>query len=59
VLEEDTVFSYKCTNYYHPNSEMGLLFNDSQLQIDWEVTNPIVNQKDKEATLFSNFESPF
>lgn len=47
VLEEDTVFQYKVTNYYHPASESGILFNDQELNIDWKVSNPIVSEKDK------------
>lgn len=59
VLEEDTIFSYKCTNYYHPASEMGICYNDTTLAIDWGVVAPIVNQKDTNASLFKDFVSPF
>lgn len=59
VLEEDTVFAYKCTNYYHPASEMGIKYDDEILNIDWKVKNPIVNLKDSEGLTFNEFESPF
>lgn len=59
TLEDDTIFSYKCTNNYNPNNEGGILWNDPQLNIDWGVDNPLVSDKDKIQQLFSNFTSPF
>ena len=35
VLEDNTVFSYKCDNYYNKESESGVIYNDSDLLIDW------------------------
>jgi dTDP-4-dehydrorhamnose 3,5-epimerase len=46
VALEDSVFSYKCTNVYHKESESGILWNDPELGIDWGVENPIVSEKD-------------
>lgn len=57
ALEDDTVFLYKCTNYYHPASERTLLYSD--FNIDWKVTSPIVSEKDLEGDLFENFKTPF
>lgn len=45
---EETIFIYKCTNYFNKESEAGIIWNDETLGIDWEVENPIVSQKDKE-----------
>lgn len=59
TLEDNTIFSYKCTNVYHKLSEGGLLWNDANLGIDWEVSNPIVSEKDKLLPTFDNFISPF
>lgn len=59
ALEEDTIFSYKCTNYYHPASEKGIRFDDPDLNIDWEINDPIVNQKDYSNSFFATFDSPF
>jgi len=58
-LEDDTIFSYKCTNYYHKDSEGCILYNDSEIGIDWEVQNPILSAKDKVGENFSTFVSQF
>jgi dTDP-4-dehydrorhamnose 3,5-epimerase len=43
---EDTIFFYKCTNFYDKNSESGILWNDKTLNIDWKIENPNVSEKD-------------
>ena len=58
-LEDDTIFSYKCTNYYHKDSEGCILYNDREIGIDWEVQNPILSAKDKVGENFSTFVSQF
>jgi dTDP-4-dehydrorhamnose 3,5-epimerase len=58
-LEDETVFSYKCTNYYSPGHEDTLLWNDPNLAIEWPVKSPIISQKDAIGKEFINFESPF
>jgi dTDP-4-dehydrorhamnose 3,5-epimerase len=37
VLSESAIFAYKVDNYYSPESDRGLVFNDSQLNIDWQI----------------------
>ena len=44
---------YKCTDFYDPSSEITLLWNDSQLGIDWPVTEPILSRKDSSGLLLS------
>ncbi len=48
VLEEDTVFQYKCDEYYHPESEDGVAWNDPQIGIEWgvEESEIILSPKD-------------
>lgn len=46
TLEDDTLFSYKCTEYYAPDHEDGILWNDSDLAIDWPITDVLVSKKD-------------
>ena len=38
VLEDNTVFMYKCDNYYEPTSESGIMYNDVTLNIDWVLS---------------------
>ncbi|HIW86951.1 MAG TPA: dTDP-4-dehydrorhamnose 3,5-epimerase [Candidatus Onthomorpha intestinigallinarum] len=58
-LEDDTVFNYKCTNFYNKQSEDGLLWSDKDLGIEWPVDNPILSEKDLRLGLFKDFVSPF
>jgi dTDP-4-dehydrorhamnose 3,5-epimerase len=57
--DEDTIFAYKCTNYYHKESEGAILWNSPSLGIDWGISEPIISAKDTEAEDFLSFESPF
>jgi dTDP-4-dehydrorhamnose 3,5-epimerase len=59
ALEDNTIFSYKCTNYYSPENESSILWNDKTLNIDWKVENLIISDKDKKGVEFLNFISPF
>ena len=56
VLENDTIFSYKCDNYYDKASESGILYNDKFLNIDWKLSdeNLIISEKDKNLLTFEN-----
>lgn len=47
VLSESAHFFYKCTDYYFPHDEGGILWSDPDLAIDWLVTNPSVSEKDQ------------
>tara|TARA_B100000287_G_scaffold236651_1_gene222774 strand:+ start:673 stop:1215 length:543 start_codon:yes stop_codon:yes gene_type:complete len=58
-LEDNTIFSYKCTAVYDKSSESSLLWNDKDLAIDWKCENPIVSEKDKQAASLSSLNSPF
>lgn len=59
TLEENTIFAYKCTNYYNKESEGSLLWCDETIGIDWNIENPILSDKDKISPLFKDFISPF
>lgn len=43
---ETAVFLYRCSNYYNKEAEGGILWNDPELAIDWQVENPILSEKD-------------
>jgi dTDP-4-dehydrorhamnose 3,5-epimerase len=59
ALEEDTVFSYKCTEFYSPENEFTIIWDDSELSVDWGLDNPIVSEKDSLGIDFTTFVSPF
>ncbi|HCM78003.1 MAG TPA: dTDP-4-dehydrorhamnose 3,5-epimerase [Cytophagales bacterium] len=44
---EDTHFYYKCSSLYNPKYETGIRWDDPQLKIDWQVSDPILSDKDK------------
>ena len=58
-LEENSLLSYKCTNYYNKESEDALQWNDKALSIDWGIINPIVSEKDSIAQSFTTFNTQF
>ena len=59
-LEEDTIFSYKCTNFYNKELERTILWNDSKLNIDWSIkSKPFISEKDLIGESFDNFQSKF
>lgn len=49
VLEDNTVFSYKVDNYYSPECDRGILFNDTDLKIDWKLPEEkiLLSEKDR------------
>lgn len=58
-LEDNTIFSYKCTNYYAPDSEGTIMWNDPDLNIDWGNESTLISEKDKIGMDFRNFVSRF
>jgi dTDP-4-dehydrorhamnose 3,5-epimerase len=59
ALEDNTVFQYKCSAYYHKESEGCILWNDPALEIKWNVNNPILSPKDLIGSRLQDFNSPF
>ncbi len=47
VLSDVAIFHYKCSNYYSPESEGGILWCDPQINITWPIKNPILSKKDQ------------
>lgn len=58
-LEDDTIFTYKCSAYYSPAHETTLQWNDPSLAIDWGISEPLISEKDKHALAFDRFITPF
>jgi len=46
VLSDTADVSYKCTDYYHPDDEFGLLWSDPTIGIDWPIKNPVLSSRD-------------
>jgi dTDP-4-dehydrorhamnose 3,5-epimerase len=59
TLEDKTVFQYKCSAYYHQDSETAIRWNDPDLGIHWGIPDPVVSIKDSQAILFKDLASPF
>ena len=59
TLEDDTLINYKCSDYYHAESEVSILWNDKELNVDWGIKDPILAEKDRLAKNFTTFENPF
>ncbi len=61
VLSESAEFFYKCDNYYSPENERGIMYNDASLNIDWklEESKRIISDKDSKHPSFEEFASPF
>ncbi len=47
VTSETALFSYKCTDGYHPECELGVLWNDPDIGIQWPVDEPSLSDKDR------------
>jgi len=60
TLEPDSEIVYKCSDYYAPETEGAIRWDDPDIGIDWLLTgNPILSQKDALAPSLKDFESPF
>jgi len=60
VLEDHTVFAYKCDNYYNKESEGGIRYNDPQLAIEWEIPEDkmLLSEKDIILPYLSSLNPP-
>jgi dTDP-4-dehydrorhamnose 3,5-epimerase len=48
VLSEIAYFSYKCSDFFAPDDEGGIIWSDPAIGIDWPVQDPIISEKDKQ-----------
>jgi dTDP-4-dehydrorhamnose 3,5-epimerase len=63
TLEDQTIFTYKVSNYYDKNSEIGVMWNDPDLNIEWSrdinESEFLLSDKDQVLSQFKDFKSPF
>ena len=60
VLSEIAIVNYKVDNYYNPKSDSGLIWNDKDLSIDWNLDiKPFLSDKDLKLISFKDLKSPF
>jgi dTDP-4-dehydrorhamnose 3,5-epimerase len=54
-LTKNVILHYKCSEYRHERSEIGILWDDKDLKIRWPIKNPIISKKDKKNLTFRKF----
>lgn len=59
TLITNTQVMYKVDNFYSPEHDRGIIWNDKDLNIDWPVSNPVLSEKDKKHPEFRNSEINF
>lgn len=59
TLDENVEVQYKVDNYYHKASDRSIRFDDSVLNIDWNIENPILSEKDLKAPLLKDSDVNF
>lgn len=55
VLSETADFYYKCTEYYYPDDQDGIIWNDPDLNIDWPIKNPELSARDQQLPTLQEF----
>lgn len=59
TLKNNTLFTYKCSVFYNPQFEDGIIHDDPDLQIVWPFQQAEVSPKDQNLQRFRDFQSPF
>lgn len=61
VLSEEAIFQYKCDDFYHPEAEGAIAWNDTDIAIPWPISpdEVLLSEKDKHRLGIKDFESPF
>ena len=61
MLSDTALFQYKCDDFYHPEAEGAIAWDDKELNIQWpiSVADIVLSEKDKHHPLLKDFNSPF
>lgn len=59
TLTEDVEILYKTDNYYDPESDRSIIWNDPELGVNWEIEDPILSDKDRAAPLLKDSDCSF
>lgn len=59
VLSDEADIIYKCTDFYAPDDEYGIIWNDPEIGIDWPITNPVLSDKDSAFNTLPNIPEAF
>lgn len=59
TLTDDVEFLYKADNYYAPEADAGICWNDPDIGVDWGVENPILSEKDKKNPFLKDYKELF
>lgn len=57
VISPTAEFQYKCTDYYDPEDESGLIWNDPDIGVEWPINDPILSSKDEKQPLLSQIKN--
>jgi len=56
VLSDEAIVTYKCSDYYNAEGERGVRWDDPLIRINWDVSRPILSEKDRKLPLFSSIK---
>ncbi|MEA5136753.1 MAG: dTDP-4-dehydrorhamnose 3,5-epimerase [Candidatus Fimivivens sp.] len=59
ALTDEVEFLYKADNFYSPEADSGIIWNDVELAVDWKIENPILSDKDKSLPKFNDAITEF
>ena len=59
TLTDDVEFLYKADNYYAPEADAGIRWNDPEIGVEWDIENPILSEKDKKNPFLKDYNELF
>ncbi len=59
VLSKTAMFTYKCSDFYSPECEKGIMWNDPDIGIEWPVTQPILSERDNKLSFLKDTDSKY